>query len=229
MKAVLFGIIALSLLGALVPVFATPPSDNFDYYAQQHCNPEILKAAKLANPSVNPVYLSEYKVYDKCHAEQRQYFLSEVSKCKSIGDRTEADYCEAKVRAWGEINPNAPLKLRNCTQVIPQVDSKYQGNIHLITPDIAQNALSYKSNPNQRTDKCNIYNEVILEQREIKKQNEVNEQPKVKEQTVSTLKIVCGEGTIDIDGICQVEKQIEPQKKPKKSSNWFSVFWSWFS
>jgi len=50
-------------------------------------------------------------------------------------------------------------------------------------------------------------------------------------------KILCGDGTIDIDGICQVE-QIEEEKsvekvvvqveKPaKKSVNWFSSFFDW--
>lgn len=50
-----------------------------------------------------------------------------------------------------------------------------------------------------------------------------------KAETESNLKIVSGEGTIDIDGICQVEKQIETQKKPKKSSGWFNWLWGWFS
>ena len=48
-------------------------------------------------------------------------------------------------------------------------------------------------------------------------------------KVIPVSEIICGEGTIDIDGMCQVEKQIEPQKKPKKSSSWFSIFWSWFS
>ena len=50
-------------------------------------------------------------------------------------------------------------------------------------------------------------------------------------------KILCGDGTIDIDGICQVapieeEKSVEKvdvsvEKPVKKSVNWFSSFFDW--
>ena len=51
-------------------------------------------------------------------------------------------------------------------------------------------------------------------------------------------KSICGDGTIDVDGICQVapteEKQVEKsvdttvEKPAKKSVNWFSSLFEWF-
>jgi len=50
-------------------------------------------------------------------------------------------------------------------------------------------------------------------------------------------KILCGDGTIDIDGICQVEQieeekavekvVVQVEKQAKKSVNWFSSFFDW--
>jgi len=40
-------------------------------------------------------------------------------------------------------------------------------------------------------------------------------------------KILCGDGTIDIDGICQVAP-IEEEKPVEKSVNWFSSLFDWF-
>lgn len=235
----------------LVVSFFTPVfANDVGFFAQERCQPEILRNAKLANPTSNPVEMQEYKDYIKCFEEQKivmekayEEACSEERNYNSGYYTLEARQSLKDCREWFK-KDNLPItywltdgrgNFHDCKiwlEKFQELEMKKYDVLGISPPEqlthTQQNYLDEKQYNLDMYYKC----------KELSGQK--GETPKVDSQgsgfrdvssheTKSNLKIVCGEGTIDIDGICQVEKQTEHQKKPKKQNSFFSWLWGLFS
>jgi hypothetical protein len=187
LKTIIFGLFALSLLGALVPAFAQEFKSvynyNLDDVAFEICKAEYDIYENAASMHMgDPHKLMQWKQYTQCHDDA---FLV-LHETKYL--------CAEQIK-----------KAKN-TKIV-------NDSLEWYDRQMSESRMTHEFEKAIECHKQVYYEEIV--------KTTIIETPEHE--------IICGEDTIDIDGICQVEKQIEPQKKPKKSSDWFSWFWDWFS
>jgi len=236
-------------------------ADNIDYYAQEMCNPEILRAAKIANPQTNPVELKEYKEYIKCFNEKNEFLREEFKVCDEELYQYNANLYSSQLvnelekrTTWNFIVEEKKNALNDCNQLVleknplPIKSKLYDSSGQLYSCDIwsekitQQERTKYSVFPIGQTittlteeqkeykEKEAHYLSLYQECRNIEKNKESTgakdlSQNEIKSE-ITKPEINCGKGTIEIDGICQLDKsKIDPAKKSK---SWFSWIFNLF-
>lgn len=232
----------------LIPMsmaFAT----DVEFFAQERCQPEILRNAKDANPMTNPVELQEYKDYMKCFEKQK--IVMEKAYDEACGD--ERNYNSAYY------SPEYRQSYKDCREWFKQdnlpitywlTDGK--GNFHDckiwldkfqklevkkydvlgINPSeqLTDTQRSYLNEKQYNLDmyyKCKELSGQKGENAKIDSQGSWPSDVVTAPESTQPEKIVCGEGTVDIDGICQVDtSKIEKKKNHRGLFDWF---FDWFN